>query len=412
MASWPSTLPAPQKNIIIIPGDTRKERRLQSGRYEFRRIGNGKPDQAKVPFHFTWAEWDIFKGFYAHELNFGINFFSADWITSLGYATHKAKILGYPREIARQNYYVDIFCNLLIQKTDWIISEDSEWPCEPSGIEPEPLLNCGYAYGGYTQDCDKFDSSLNTWINKTDMPLPARSFLAASTINNLGYVYGGDGGSYLRDCDKYDPLDVWASRTDMPTPVRSVLAASTISNSGYVYGGTSAPNVRLQDCDEYTPDTWVSKTDMPTPGRYLLAASTIGNAGYIYGGAAVISYQDCDEYTPDTWVSKTDMPLPARRGLAASTIGSSGYVYGGHNGSVYFQDCDEYTPDTWVSKTDMLTPARTYFAASTIGSSGYIYGGHDGGSALQDCDKYRLDTWISKADMPVPARNKLAASTI
>ena len=226
--------------------------------------------------------------------------------------------------------------------------------------------------------------------------------------DEYGYVYGGYGSDYLQDCDQYIP-DTWISKTDMPLPARSSLAASTIGSSGYVYGGDEG--VQLQDCDEYTPDTWVSKNNMPSPGRNYLAASTIGSSGYIYGGYTGSNLQDCDQYTPDTWVSKSNIPSPVRRILAASTIGSSGYIYGGYYTS-QLQDCDEYTPDTWTSKSNMPSPARHALAASTIGSSGYIYGGHDGTNQLQDCDEYTPDTWTSKSDMPSPARHALAASTI
>jgi len=268
----------------------------------------------------------------------------------------------------------------------------------------------GYVFGGtdgsVLQDTDEYIP--DTWTNKTDMPTPARSDLAASTIGSSGYIYGGNSSpTWLADTDEYTP-DSWASKTDMPVPARGRLASSTISSSGYVYGGVGA--ALYQDTDEYTPDSWANKTDMPTPARYYLAASTIGGSSYIYGGYGTASLRDCDEYTPDAWANKTDMPTPDRYRLAASTIGSSGYVYGGASIG-YLQDCDEYTPDTWTNKTDMPTPSRGYLAASTIGSSGYVYGGRSV-SRLLDCDEYTPDTWTNKSDMPAPNRSTLAASSI
>ena len=421
MATWPAGLPAPQKKISITPGDTRVERKLQSGRTEFRRFGDGKPDQLKVLFRLLWAQWETFKTFYEYDLNLGLNWFSASWLAGLGYDAHKAKFLGYPREVVRQGYYVDIVCTLMVQKTIWIIGEDTEWPCATTGGELPSPDHYGYIYGGldgsnnYLQDCDQYNTDLDIWAVKSDMPSPARRALAASTIGSSGYVYAGAQPSNLQDCDEYTP-DTWTSKTDVPAPGTYYLAASTIGISGYVYGGNIG-STYYQDCDQYTPDTWVSVADMPVPARHGLAASTIGSSGYVYGGRAGGSrFQDCDEYTPDTWVSKSSMPSPARRYLAASTIGSSGYIYGGEDIS-RFQDCDEYTPNTWVSKTNMPLPARHSLAASTIGSSGYIYGGNEnqvgyGGGILQDCDEYTPDTWTSKSSMPSPARDTLAASTI
>ena len=409
MATWPAGLPAPQKKISITPGDTRVERKLQSGRTEFRRFGDGKPDQAKVLFRLLWAQWETFKTFYEYDLNLGLNWFSASWLAGLGYDAHKAKFLGYPREVARQGYYVDIVCTLMVQKTAWIVGEDSEWPCAATGGEPPIEDEYGYIYGGNDNywDCDQYNCSLDIWARKTNL-LRANQKLAATTIGSSGYTLGGSYAGYKVNCDEYTP-DTWVSKSNMPSPGRYYLAASTIGSNGYVYGGISS--VSLQDCDGYTPDTWVSKSNMPSPGRYVLAASTIGSSGYIYGGYKGTNYfQDYDQYTPDTWTSKTNMPAPGRWGLAASTIGSSGYIYGGYSTS-NLQDCDQYTPDTWVSKSDMPSPTRRLLAASTIGSSGYVYGGLSS-VRLQDCDEYTPDTWVSKSDMPSPARYGLAASTI
>jgi hypothetical protein len=276
-----------------------------------------------------------------------------------------------------------------------------------------------YIYGGVDssdnnlQDCDEY--TFDTWVSKSNMPLPARYGLAASTIGSSGYIYGGDDDiQYLRDCDEYTP-DTWVSKSDMPvvggSSGRWLLAASTIGSSGYVYGGYYSLGP-LQDCDEYTPDTWVSKSDMPLPVRYSLAASTIGSSGYVYGGYGGGDLQDCDEYTPDIWVSKSDIPLPGRYGLAASTIGSSGYVY---SGSGYIDDCDEYTPDTWTSKANVPAPGRYGSAASAIDTYGFLCGGSDGvGSGLNYCDIYTadIDAWSSGSNMPSPGRYALAASTI
>ena len=307
--------------------------------------------------------------------------------------------------------------NLLIPyTTDGSGGTQADYPYDPDptpstpSTPEEPVTSAGYIYGGYAGGASRLritdEYVPNAWTNKTDMPLPNREQLAASTIGSSGYAYGGkDGGSVLQDCDEYTP-DSWANKTDLPTPVRYTFAASTIGSSGYVYGGYSG-SATLQDCDEYTPDTWANKADMPTPARYSFTASTIGSSGYVYGGYGTSRLQDCDEYTPDSWANKTSMPAPARFYLASSTIGSSSYVYGGLD-STALQDCDEYTPDTWTSKTDMPTPARRSLAASTIGSSGYVYGGY---TTFADTDEYTPDTWVNKTDM-LSGRSDMGATSI
>lgn len=413
MATWPTTLPAPQKNIGIVPGDTRKDRKLQSGRSEFRRFGDGKPDQMKTLFRLTWAEWDTFKEFYAHELNLSVNWFSADWLTDLGYDSHKARILGYPREIALQNHYVDVLCNLIIQKTAWIVGEDTEWPCEPTGAEPsepEPgpegyIIGGDCLFTGELKDCDRYTAETNIWTNMADMPLPGRYRFAASTIGNSFYTYCGfDDAVVIQDCDKYTP-NVWISKTSAPT-TRSRHAASTIGSYGYIYGG-----YHDLSCYSYEPsgDSWANKTDLPLPNRYSLGASTIDNKGYVYCGHSeygVTLLQDCDEYDPniDTWSSKTNAPLPARTGVAASTIGSAGYIYGGFSA---LQDCDEYIAagDVWANKTDISVGVKEH-AASTIGSAGYVY------DTNAHCLRFAANTWTNMANYPAPTREYHTATTL
>jgi hypothetical protein len=177
MATWPAGLPAPQKKISITPGDTRVERKLQSGRTEFRRFGAGKPDQAKILIRLLWSQWDTFKHFYERDLNLGTNWFSASWLTILGYNEHKVKFLGYPREVARQGYYIDITCTLLIQKTTWIIGADTEWPCATTGGGAPPVptwsenaaIYCDANLSAESQSSEWIDgSSIDTWQNQTN----------------------------------------------------------------------------------------------------------------------------------------------------------------------------------------------------------------------------------------------------
>lgn len=128
MATYPTTLPAPQKSISITLGDTCVRRDTLSGRQEIRRMGSGAPDIARLSLRLTWDEWVVFKEFYTRDLNLGLNWFSADWLTTLGYTAHKARLTEFPRERARQKQYVDVSLSLVIQLTTDITTTDSSWP--------------------------------------------------------------------------------------------------------------------------------------------------------------------------------------------------------------------------------------------------------------------------------------------
>ena len=422
--TWPTILPAPQKKISITLGDTRIERKLQSGRTEFRRFGDGKPDQMKMLIRLLWAQWDTFKTFYEYDLSLGCNWFSASWLSGLGYNDHKAKFLGYPREVARQGYYVDIVCTLMIQKSEWAYT-DVTWPmgAVPTPPPPPPPTYSGYIYGGHDgssstlQDCDCFFAG--AWTSKTNMPLPARRGHAASTISNKGYVYAGEA---LADCDEYTPTpDTWASKTNVSGYHYQIWPSGcTIENTGYVFNGGkySTTGSYNATCDKYDPDTWTYLGNFSSWTRGQAIAVISGNA-YLFGGVSgQYSYDQnhCVKYTPsvNTYEYQTNRTQELAY-AAAFSINNKGYVCAGRYDGSLSQYCEEYTPtsDTWIFKTNIPNPTRKYYAASIIEDKGYLYGGYSS-SALQDCDEYdaTLDSWLSKADTPNPARCYLAASTI
>jgi hypothetical protein len=283
-------------------------------------------------------------------------------------------------------------------------------PSPYSGGEPTD----GYLMGGYgseLQDTDEYNP--DTWTNKTDMPAPARYANAATAILLKIYSFCGRlGGSDVADNDEYTP-DTWVSKTD--GNAKSSLAASTISNKGYIYGGEAIGYSQV--CAEYVPDVWTGKTNLPNPVRGKLAAGTILSKGYVFCGITTSSVplQDTDEYTPDTWASKTDAPNPARFTLCAFVLSSKAYIVNGYivGGSTKLQDNDQYAPDTWTSKTSCPTPERAYTSGFKCDGKGYIACGSGDGS-IRDCDEYTAasDSWANKTDAPLPARWAAAAASI
>jgi N-acetylneuraminic acid mutarotase len=299
---------------------------------------------------------------------------------------------------------------------------------------------------GWLQDTDEYDSSEDSWAAKTNMPSPARKWNSLATIDIATYtgtevtekvyifggIYDSEGDTFMKDTEEYDGSS-WTSKTDMPSPARGYLAGSNISDKAYIYGGETSGDTFLQDTEEYDPDSWTSKDNMPSPARNRLSASTISDKGYVYGGSILDGenespLQDTDEYDPaageSTWTSKDNMPSPARRNHTAITISSKGYVFGGYDsGSSYVSDVDEYDPaageSNWTTM-DALSSARDLLAASVIGSYGYVYGGrkYDGefDVPIKDTDKFDPEAgesnWTSDTDMPSPARYAHTASTI
>jgi len=291
----------------------------------------------------------------------------------------------------------------------------------------------GYVYGGsqgvgsYMYDCDQYNSNIDIWTSKMDGGAGA-SNLAASTIFDKGYKYGGFGGwgtpYSFNICYEYTPkTNSWTSKTQFPAPNRHNLSAMTIDNKGYIIAGyNSDTSMHLQDCDEFDAEanTWVSITDTPSPAREGATAPSSGWGGHIIGGTNGGYLYDCDQLYNYSWIAKPNLPYPSRAFLASTNMNNRNYIFGGcgddgGTGNVVLNDCDEFSGGYhWYSRASMPAPARGHLAASAIDGKSYIYGGTNtaGDEKYKDCDEYIHDTWTSKSDMPDPARSDLAASTI
>jgi len=67
---------------------------------EQRRFGKGAPDLWRLTWRLTADEHDDFRAFYRDDLDLGVEWITADWLTRLGYsAGYEARILGYPQEL-------------------------------------------------------------------------------------------------------------------------------------------------------------------------------------------------------------------------------------------------------------------------------------------------------------------------
>jgi N-acetylneuraminic acid mutarotase len=84
--------------------------------------------------------------------------------------------------------------------------------------------------------------------------------------------------------DVYDPAaDKWSTLESMPSQ-RGGLAAATINETIYVFGG-ERPDGTFNNNEKYDPSTnkWTSSIPMPT-GRHGLSAVTINDKIYVVGG--------------------------------------------------------------------------------------------------------------------------------
>ena len=128
MCVWPSVLPGPDNDLTITSGSNVQVRKLGSGRKEVRRFGHGAPDVVQCNFHIMNNNVADFEYFYENTSNMGLNWFSAPWIAaSLGYTTHYARIIGYPKRTGHGTIFSDYAVVLHIKQiaSCW---PDTTWP--------------------------------------------------------------------------------------------------------------------------------------------------------------------------------------------------------------------------------------------------------------------------------------------
>ena len=237
-----------------------------------------------------------------------------------------------------------------------------------------------------------------------------------------GMLYGGyTPAGITKTCVSYNfAADSYTARTDLTTST-SILAASSIANKGYIYGGYTTGSV--QTCEEYAfgaPGTWTAKTSFSSTARGHLSASTILGLGYIYAGytlgSTTASVGLCDEYSPtaNSWVVKEPL-FQTRRQACASTILDKGYVFCGYaGGGILLSSCEQYNSllNVWTNRSSILSPSRYSAASFAVLDKGYVTGGY-ATALLNDCDCYdaAADTWLSKTNL-IQANKSHAATAI
>lgn len=136
MATWPQSLPYPQKNNFSLSlGNNSLNRVTQSGKIEHVRFGSGAPDKCNSVTLRLFTNHNLygnqlvtFWSFYNVDLSLGTNWFDAPWISDiLKYPDHKGKIVGYP-EVVSMGHCKDVSFGVLIKKSSACPELDYTWP--------------------------------------------------------------------------------------------------------------------------------------------------------------------------------------------------------------------------------------------------------------------------------------------
>ena len=120
MSVWPALLPAPLRAVNIIPGSKTESQEQSSGRRIVRNWGHIPPDRVTVQFRIQKDLVAEFYYFWHHTGMDGI-WFTASWLSEMGYTDHKARILGYPRRKGVDINWSDFAVTLLVYPSAYCV---------------------------------------------------------------------------------------------------------------------------------------------------------------------------------------------------------------------------------------------------------------------------------------------------
>ena len=241
-----------------------------------------------------------------------------------------------------------------------------------------------FAAGVGKKDLWEYDSGLNTWVQKANVPgvNNERAFGVGLTVGTKAYVgLGYDGFTNLKkDWWEYNSTtNTWTQKANFPGIARDACAYFEANGKIYVGGGTDN-NIVYSDFYEYDPGTniWTAKGNLPGGPRTFPACFTINNKGYMACGATTSETTHLYEYNPlnNTWVNKASFPGVARQAAIGFVLNNEGYVGFGMSGySINYNNMFKYNPsnNTWSSVTTNNTPsARCWLAAATLNNKAYL----------------------------------------
>lgn len=257
-----------------------------------------------------------------------------------------------------------------------------------------------------------FNSAQGVWTRKADYLGGNRYDFIGYALNNNAYIGTGRHrwyNSYLSDWQEFNPvLNTWTQKSSLPLPL-SGGTAFTAGNKGYV---TCGANDRSYIYDTYEFDTlannWITKANAYMP-RQRATGVGAGYLGYIIGGynGRGDPMNDCWEYNQplNTWSQRASLPLSASRFNATGfSLNGRVFIFGGTAGTNILNDLWEFDAvnDTWTQKTSLPGIGRTKAISFVINNEAYVVGGYNYSGYLKEFWKYNaeFDQWIKLPDFP------------
>ncbi|MDB5274603.1 MAG: type sorting protein [Chitinophagaceae bacterium] len=263
------------------------------------------------------------------------------------------------------------------------------------------------------------DAVGGSWKQKANFLGAPRDYATSFSINNIGYVFGGQLFDELptkeKDLWQYDPTtNAWTQKASLPAAAgaRSKAFSFVIGTNAYVGGGQSSNNsTYFKDFWQYNPSTnaWVQKADFLGGDIAASSAFSIGNNGYVTSGILENGTLTSKiwKWNGTAWslITVTGSKPSARYNAIGFSLGTKGYLCAGNNIANELNDLWEFNPATsaWTQKSNIPGLTRESAVASTTSTNAYVgLGAHFDGTnsnSLNDFYAYdpTTDAWTPMA---------------
>lgn len=294
---------------------------------------------------------------------------------------------------------------------------------------------CSLLLGACTDDSESY--TYGVWESRSDFDGKARSYAAAFTIDNMGYVCAGyTSSAYLSDLWRYNISgNYWTQCADMPAEAgtRASAVGFAVGKKGYITTGYEKTSLSyLADTWEYDPDAneWTRKDDYAGGARHYALGFSIGDYGYVGTGYDGNYLKDFYRFNPNAaegsqWEIVNGFGGNKRMAGTAFVINDVAYIGTGLNNGTYVYDFWKFDPsltDSWVKLRDIADTSdedydddyagivRAYAVSFVIDNKGYLLTGGSG-SAKSDYWVYDplTDLWNSEDFTPFEGSTRAGA---